>query len=85
MLKLLGNELLRLRLLRLLLRNKLLLLRLLWLLLLSPSPSCEDQLELIRSDVDLLRLRGALLSKFQWTYHLIRWIGLRIVVLMSDD
>ena len=68
---------LRLRLLRLLLRNKLLLLRLLWLLLLSPCPSCEDQLELIRSNVDMLRLRGALISKFQWTYHLIRWVGPR--------
>ena len=65
--KLLLDELLLL----LLLRNKLLLLRLLLLgskllllgLLLSrPGPGCEDQLKLIRSDVDLLRLGSALLT-----------------------
>ena len=65
--KLLLDELLLL----LLLRNKLLLLTLLLLgskllllgLLLSrPGPGCEDQLKLIRSDVDLLRLCSALLT-----------------------
>merc|ERR1719245_1218481 len=61
LLKLLWDELLLL----LLLRNKLLLLTLLLLgskllllglLLGRPGPGCEDQLKLIRSDVDLLRL-----------------------------
>ena len=58
LLKLLGNKLLllRLRLLRL------------WLLLSHPSPGCEDQLELLLSNVDLLRGALTLLPKFQWTY-----------------
>ena len=43
----------------LLLGSKLLLLG---LLLGRPSPCCEDQLKLIRSDVDLLRLCSALLT-----------------------
>ena len=67
--KLLLDELLLL--LLLLLRNKLLLLTLLLLgskllllglLLGRPGPGCEDQLKLIRSDVDLLRLCSALLT-----------------------
>lgn len=62
LLKLLGNELLLLWLLRLLLGNELLLLRLLRLLLRRPSPGCEDKLELIRSDGDFPRSTLALLA-----------------------
>ena len=69
LLKLLGNELLLLWLLRLLLGNELLLLRLLRLLLRRPSPGCEDKLELIRSDGDFPR--STLLPKFQWTSSII--------------
>ena len=85
--KLLLDELLLL----LLLRNKLLLLTLLLLgskllllglLLGRPGPGCEDQLKLIRSDVDLLRLCSALLTLGSELALLLLLLGQQLLLLL---
>jgi len=69
LLKLLGNKLLLLR------------LRLLWLLLSPPSPGCEDQLELLLSNVDLLR--GALtLLALRSKLSLLLLLGQQLLLLL---